>query len=132
MEESIPGKLEETLAEHDTVRSLISLCIAATRRWIEGEVSRAYLMKLTARAGICICNAKRLGLEGHRANSLEAKREADFLLAQLVEARELLHAPRYAAASLHSDTILSDTPHTRRMMVEHHILIEPSREFPEP
>ena len=132
MIDSIPDYSDEELATHEVVRAIIERCTAATRQWVQGDVSRKYLGNLCGRAGACIAIAEFSGLEGHHAGTPEATQEADILLARLIEARELLRYPRYAAASMATDMTLPDTIEIRQKWVDYHERTEPGPQFPTP
>ena len=132
MEETLPEYSVDSLATHAVVRTIIDRCTAATRQWIQGDLTRRYLGDLCGLAGACIASAEHSGLEGHRTGTPELKREADVLLARLIEARELLRYPRYAAASMANDTTATDTPEIRKKWVDYHERTEPGHQMPEP
>ena len=132
MDETLPEYTDKMLRQHGTVRAIIDRCTAATRQWINGDVSHDYLVMLTGLAGECLTSAEEDGLEGHEKGDLQSRQEADVLIARLIEARELLRYPRYAAGSLESDRSLTDSAETRRKLVDQHIASEPGQDFPSP
>ncbi|MEO1530494.1 MAG: hypothetical protein AAFX06_34330, partial [Planctomycetota bacterium] len=97
---------EKDLREHEIVRNIIDGCAAATRRWVNGEVTNDYLVLLSGLAGSCIAVGKHRGLAGHELGTEESIREANHLIARLTEVREVLRYPQSAAATLESTSSL--------------------------
>ncbi|MEO9930171.1 hypothetical protein [Rhodopirellula bahusiensis] len=122
----------EDLNQHETVEKLVELCGQASRQWINDEVSRDYVAKLSGWAGLCLEVANQNGLEGHYSDDPAMQREAHMLLAKLNETSELLGYAIYAAAELSSMSEFTDSPELRRMLVDKQVDEEPGISFPEP
>lgn len=132
MENGVPNFSDSELAKLECVEQLIELCTSATRKWVNQEISRDYLIDLTGLAGVCITNSKEQDLHGHLSNEWIRSQEAETLLKKLSEVRELLRYPRYAAAELTDNASIEDTPTNRKILVEQHIKTEPGIDIPSP
>lgn len=132
MQEELPSFSDEQLSKHEVVNQLIALCSTATRRWVQKEIDRDYLFRLSGLAGACLGLAGDYGLEGHRSNDERMRTEAKVLVSKLTEVRELLRYSRYAAASLVAEPNLVDTPESRQKLIDRHEATEPGFGSPSP
>ncbi|MEO1616664.1 MAG: hypothetical protein AAFV88_12480 [Planctomycetota bacterium] len=132
MKEKPPEYEIDTLNQHAVVKEIIQTCTEATRRWVNGEVSRDYLFELMGLVGTCVEIGRDKRLEGHLSENPDLQAEADGLTAKLTEVRELLRYSRYAAATLSSRPDFRDSAELRQKLVNEQIASAPGIEFPKP